>query len=106
MKHLSFVSILLISFFLTFTSCSPEQVLPIPSQYEIDSQISSRGDFSGLETKVKIKISERYSIPISAITSCYYDGTTPEGYGRYPFTTTTFVGIIIVKGIIGDDIDA
>jgi hypothetical protein len=107
MKHLSFIIALLFSsLFLTITSCSPEQVLPIPSQYELDSEISTRADFSGLEEKVKIKISEKYSIPVSEIRSCYYDGTTPEGWGRYPFTTTKFAGIFYVKGIIGEDIEA
>ena len=84
-------------------SCSSELATPVSIENE---QIKTRTDFSGLEGQVKLKIAERDHISVGAITSCYYDGTTTEGYGRYPFTTSIPTsGIYVVTGIIGDDIE-
>lgn len=75
MKHISLIAAILISsLFCMTTSYSMEQVLPVYAPYECKSSIYIPDEFSGLEEKVKIKIAERYSIPINAITSCYYDG--------------------------------
>lgn len=84
-------------------SCSSDLASPVALE---NAQIKARTDFSGLEEQVKMKIAERNHISVSAITSCYYDGTTTEGYGRYPFTTSVPTsGIFVVTGIIGDDIE-
>lgn len=107
MKNFSSTSLLIccsLFFLIAFTpACTTELVQP-----ETDSpkyKITTRGDFSGLEDQVKIKVSQRDGIPVSSILTCYYYGQTSEGYGRYHFTTNTGFGIYTVTGIIGDDIE-
>src|SRR5687767_14201453 len=106
MKHLSLLTTLLLfclfSLVATTTSCTMEQVVT-PETTEIEAKINPRTDFSGLEDKVKVKVAERYHISISELLTCYYDGITPEGYGRYRYTTATYPGIYIVTVFIGEE---
>ena len=105
MRHFFISTLLVCSLFLTFTSCSHEQVMPIPPIDETNLRINQRSDFSGREAQVKVKVSQRDGIPINAILTCTYMGLTAEGYGRYHFTTNVAPGIYLVTAIIGDDID-
>jgi hypothetical protein len=106
MKNLSPLSFLIVSsLFVALsmtTSCSTDLASPIGIE---EQKINSRSDFSGLEAKVRVKVSERDQIALSAIYSCYYYGQTSEGYGRYHLTTDLGFVIYTVVGIIGDDIE-
>src|SRR5688500_13539163 len=110
MKIFSFKNVLLAACLLvvfTFTpACSVDETVTPASIETLDSKVLPRTDFSGLQSQVKAKVAERDNISVSAITSCTYQGTTTEGYGRYDFTTSipTF-GSYFVTGIIGDEIE-
>jgi hypothetical protein len=83
------------------TSCTFEQVTP--ASVEMEDQIQSRTDFSGLEDIVKLKIADRDKISVESITSCTFICSTAQGYGRYDFTSTSISGTYFITGIIGDD---
>jgi hypothetical protein len=95
----SFIFVLVIT-----TSCSTDLVVPANDQSQ-NKNIISRTDYSGLEEQVKAKIADRDHISINDVFT-YYDGTTTQGYGKYPYTTTIPTsGVYTVTGIIGDDIE-
>src|SRR5687768_10586446 len=103
----TFVTALYGSLFLLFAiaSCSTDLASPQPIDQTDIMQINSRTDFSGLEAQVQNKIASRDQIAADNV-STHYDGTTSQGYGKYPYTTTIpSSGIFIVTGIIGDDVE-
>ena len=109
MKTFSFINILLTASLLVVLSfapaCSTDEAVSPASEMR-DSKVLPRVDFSGLEAQVKLKIAERDNLSTSVFTSCYYYGTTSEGYGRYDFTTSIPTsGSFFVTGIIGDEIE-
>lgn len=86
-------------------SCSTDLAVPDSNGQIENKEISSRTDFSGLEAQVRNKIAARDQIAADNV-STHYDGTTSEGYGKYPYVTTIPTsGIFIVTGIIGDDVE-
>lgn len=108
MKKLTSSFLLLCACFMAavmLPSCSQELVTPEKVTFE-NSKINSRTDFSGLENQVKAKIAERDHIDISDVLTCYYDGTTTQGYGLYNYSTNIpSSGVFTVTGIIGDDVE-
>lgn len=110
MKTFSFINVLLTASLLVVLSfapaCTTDEVVNPTSAELRDSKVLPRADFSGLEAQVKLKIAERDNLSTSVITSCYYYGTTSEGYGQYNFTTSIPTsGSYFVTGIIGDEIE-
>ena len=104
MKHLSLLTTVLLfclfSLVTTTTSCTMEQVVT-PETSEIEAKINARTDYSGLEEQVKVKIAERDNIAITDILTCYYEGPTEDGRGKYRYTTALYGGTYI----IGEEID-
>ena len=104
----SFSTVLYCSLFFLFcitASCSTDLASPQSADQIENKQINDRTDFSGLEAQVRNKIAARDQISADIVFT-HYDGTTSQGYGKYPYTTLVpSSGIFIVTGIIGDDVE-
>lgn len=101
-------AILSVLFFISSYSCTSEYVFPKEAKNNENTRILPRTPDCNIDVsqQVKVKVSERDHILLSEILTCYFYGTTTEGYCEYRLTTQ-YDGpkVYIVTSIIGDDVE-